>query len=388
MNTLLKPRTAGIFAGLLLLCSCASESSVHPPLPADVSMDSTVVRGCKLMVMVRLESGEELPFFIDTGAPTTVFDKSLEPKLGQRFANGVFTNFGTKLTGGFYKTPKLYLGGTLLMTTGIGVFTLDAKPAPIKFGLPIMGILGMDVLEHYCIQLDFAAGKMRFLDSRQLDRAKLGKAFPISFSTEGQSLKKFTTPFIHARSLIGGKDINVLIDTGYPGDAALDSGLFQREIVEHRLRTGDAVHGDNGRVWIAKSVWNGETYTNLLVGDGGHLIGLRFLERHLVTLDFPERRMYLKQTSVGPWADENINAAEAFLNNLKENGRLPGWSKNDEGTIYWEAFPKFAEFDCRKNGGSADYHYEVGGIADNSPKLQKAWRTDEKGETVQQYPVP
>lgn len=351
-------------------------------------MNSIAVEGCKLMVMLRLESGEELPFFIDTGSPTTVFDKSLEPKLGQRLANATVTNFGTKVTGGFYKTPKLYLGGTLLMTTGIGVFTLDGKPASLKFGRPIMGVLGMDVLEHYCLQLDFAAGKMRFLDSRHLNRTQLGKAFPILFSSEGQNLKKFARPYIHDRSLIGGEVTNVLIDTGYPGDAALDSGLFQRELVEHRLRTEDAVHGDNGRVWIAKSIWNGETYTNLLVGDGENLIGLRFLERHLVTLDFPERRMYLEQTSVGPWADENINEAEAYLNNLKENGRLPGWSKKDEGTIYWQAFPDFHEFDGRKNGDSADYHYKVVRMPDNSPTLQTAWRTDQNNHTIEEYPVP
>ena len=42
-----------------------------------------------------------------------------------------------------------------------------------------MGILGIDVLEHYCIQLDFAAGKMRFLDDQHADKSAWGKAFPI-----------------------------------------------------------------------------------------------------------------------------------------------------------------------------------------------------------------
>lgn len=379
-------KPAVTFSSLLLVCSCAT---THPPLPADVSMNSIAVHGCKLIVMLRLESGEELPFMIDTGSPTTVFDTSLEPKLGKRLGNAAFSNFGAKLPGGFYQTPRLYLGDTLLMTTGIGVITLDGKPASIKFGRPIMGVLGMDVLQHYCIQLDFAAGKMRFLNPSHLNRAKLGKAFPIFFSGEGQGQKKFTRPYIHNRTLIGGEDTNVLIDTGYPGDAALDSGLFQREVAEHRLRMGDAVHGDNGRVWIAKCVWNGGTYTNLLVGDGGNLIGLRFLERHLVTLDFPERRMYLEQTSVGPWADENINEAKAFLNNLKENGQLPGWSKKDEGTIFWQSFPDFDEFDGRKNGDPSDYHYQITRLSQDSPrKLQKAWRSDQDGKAIEEFPVP
>ena len=44
---------------------------------------------------------------------------------------------------------------------------------------PIMGLVGIDVLEHYCIQLDFAAGKMRFLDDKKADKQKWGKPFPI-----------------------------------------------------------------------------------------------------------------------------------------------------------------------------------------------------------------
>lgn len=48
--------------------------------------------------------------------------------------------------------------------------------------------------------------------------------------------------------------------------------------------------------------WDGKTYTNLVVGVGknANILGLRFLARNLVTLDFPKRLTYLKQTSVGP----------------------------------------------------------------------------------------
>jgi hypothetical protein len=64
---------------LLLLCSCATESSIRPQLPADVTMNKEAGRGGHLIVTLRLENGEEIPFQVDTGAPITVFDKSLEP---------------------------------------------------------------------------------------------------------------------------------------------------------------------------------------------------------------------------------------------------------------------------------------------------------------------
>ena len=74
---------------LLLLCSCAT--TPEPPaiipaseLPADVIVNKDAGRGMWLFVTLRLESGEELPFFVDTGMTFTLFDKSLESKLGKR----------------------------------------------------------------------------------------------------------------------------------------------------------------------------------------------------------------------------------------------------------------------------------------------------------------
>ena len=61
-----------------------------------------------------------------------------------------------------------------------------------------------------------------------------------------------------------------------------------------------------------EAVFGRETYTDLIFGEMPgkksqqmpNLIGLRFLARHLVTLNFPKRMMYLKRVSAGPLADE------------------------------------------------------------------------------------
>ena len=318
---------------------------------------------------LRLESGEELPLIVDTGAAGTVLDISLEPKLGKCLKTNMVEHWGIKNEAGFYAAPKLCLGSTPLMTGSL-IFTIDFKQLSSQTCRPVMGILGMDCLKHYCIQLDFEAGKMRFLDPDHMDAAKLGKAFPLTFSGN--------RPCIHSGSLIGGEGTNLLVDSGYRNDGALESGLFQREILEQRLRAeGDVVNGRAGRVWFSKCVWNGETFTNLLIGAGGNVIGLRFLARHLVTFDFPKRTMYLHQTSVGPLVDENMEAAAEFFKTLKEKGQLPGWSKNDKGTIYLEPYPDFEAFDGRKNGDSSTHHYDVDRTSKDSPwKLQKAWQTD------------
>ncbi len=371
---------------LLLLCSCTTmpEPSAFIPaseLPADVTMNKDAGRGNLLFVTLRLESGEELSFIVDTGAPGTLFDKSLEPKLGKCLGPFTLGIFGAKHESGRYAEPTLYLGSTRLMT-GTNVATFDFKQLSSQTGRPVMGILGMDCLKHYCIQLDFEAGKMRFLDPDHMDAAKLGQAFPLTFSVN--------RPFIHFGSLIGGEGTNLLVDSGYRNDGALESGLFRREVLEQRLRAeGDAVSGRSGRVWFLKCVWKGETYTNLLIGAGGNVMGLRFLARHLVTFDFPKRTMYLNQTSVGPLVDENMEAAAEFFKALKEKGQLPGWSENDKGTIYLEPYPNFEAFDGRKHGDSSTYHYDVDRASKDSPwKLQKTWQTDTNDRLIKEYLVP
>jgi hypothetical protein len=370
-------------------------------------MNKDAGRGDWLIVTLRLESGEELPFIVDTGSPVVCFDKSLEPKLGKRFGPCTFSNFGVKRKGGRYAAPKLYLGNTPLLT-GNRIYTWDFKQAASDEGRPIMGVLGMDCLRHYCIQLDFEAGKMRFLNPNCLDATKLGQAFPLVFSSKGQGIigfiMGFICPFVCHGGLIEGEGSKLLVDTGSNGDGELEPRFLQREV-----RAQNFVLTLDKRTWFPGCIWDGQTYTNFLIGKGENSIGLRFLARHLVTFDFPKRMMYLKQTSIGPLAGDSFTkdaaaartAGEAttksavkFLEGLMEKGQLPGWSKDDKGSVTFHfhfpnAQPESATFEGRKQGDSSVYHFTViRAVKDGPWKLQRAWRTDASGHTVQKYPVP
>ena len=96
MKAILKPCALGAISSLLFLCSCAT---THPPLPAHVPMNKEAGRGGWLIVPVRLENGEPLPFIVDTGCPVTCFDKSLEPRLGRRLADSIFVDLGVSNQG-------------------------------------------------------------------------------------------------------------------------------------------------------------------------------------------------------------------------------------------------------------------------------------------------
>ena len=344
-------------------------------------MNEDAGRGGALVVTLRLEDGEELPFVVDTGSPLTHFDKSLEPKLGKRLHTGTFWNFGTGHEAGFYAAPRLYLGSTRLVT-GSRSIAVDFKQLSSAASFAdhhILGILGMDCLRHYCIQLDFEAGQMRFLNPHHLDTAKLGKAFPLTFSSEDQNKPEFICPFIHQGGLIGETGTNLLIDTGDNLDGYLETLLFWREVREEVLVVTNQAAEDQGSrhhvAFFPQCVWSGQTYTNLIIQErpdpGPNLIGLRFLARHLVTFDFPKRIMYLKPTSTGPLAGDTFlkMLADATtepaktLERLKSAGQLPGWPKDEAGQLHCfyhlQGDSNSETFNFRKNDDSSVYHYQV-----------------------------
>jgi hypothetical protein len=171
---------------LLILCSCATEASVghggradagvkaaagHDGLPGDVTMNKDAGRGAWIMVTIRLASGDELPMVLDTGSPFTAVDRSLEPKLGQLMKRDTASIFGVEQAAGFYPAPALYWGDTSLLKRGNFIATLDCGRLGSFVGTRPMGILSMDVLSHYCIQLDFSARRIRFLNGAQADKA-------------------------------------------------------------------------------------------------------------------------------------------------------------------------------------------------------------------------
>jgi hypothetical protein len=374
-----------ICVGLGFLCSCATRNSNPPQLPADVAMNKDAGRGNLLIVMLRLESGEELPFVLDTGTTVICLDKSLESKLGKRRGRGKMWHDGKIISPDLYAVPKLYLGSTPLVTSGKVAYILDLKPISIRSGHHIMGVLGMDCLRHYCIQLDFEAGKVRFLRGGTVDNAQVGEAFPLTY--------KSGCPVIHRDGLTGVTNADWIVDTGNAHDGDLTRGLFRLETQKHVLRITGGLTNDNqsGKAWLPNCTWNSESYTNLWIGSGSGMnsIGLRFLARHLVTFDFPQQTLYLKQTGSFPLTDENMEETAKLIKNLEEKDQLPGWSKNDAGMIELEAHPDFKTYDFRKDGVSSTCHYRVVRTPDgNSWKLQKAWRTDADGKMLEEYPVP
>ena len=351
---------------LLFLCSCATQPHVIPAkqLPAEVSMNKEAGRGGHLIVMLKF-NGEELPFLVDSGAPVTTLDKSLEGELGKGRGSATvqLASGGAKQQTKFYAPPELYLGETRL-ALGKFVCTYDFRGR-------MMGILGMDCLQHYCIQLDFEAGKVRFLDSGNLKIDELGRCFPLTI--------KNGYPLIVSAGLIS-QSTNPLIDLGCDIDAAVDQGTNRLD-----------------GVYLPECQWNDQNYTDLIVASvqRANLIGMRFLARHLVTLDFPNRRVFLKQTRSDiinePEAESPRKSALGFLMKLREAGTLPGWTDTNTGAICFQstAEENSVGFKFWKQNAPVVCEYQVArAFKTNDWKLIQSTRADAGGKIIEELQTP
>lgn len=357
-------------------------------------MNKDAGRGGALIVTLRLQDGEKLPLILDTGTSGTMLDKSLAPKLGKPLGTVNIQHWGKHETETRYAMPKLYLGNTLLTDTTGQIITYNFKSTSSHEGHPVMGILGMDVLEHYCIQLDFDAGKIRFLDDTQADTNTWGKAFPIVPLNDSDS-----RPAV-AQNLLGAQGPHSLIDSGYMGDGWLMPQYF-------RQWTNSALVLTNGEVHSWKGSFAGENYPEVSLemkdveSDG---IGIDFLARYLVTLDFPNHTLYLKRTSDYRLQDKArmmeatiiAKSALKYLGHLLLKNQLPGASESEQAkNTHFDfhhtesPYSDSVTIDTQFNNYSSLYHYTCVRTSNSGPwKLQKAWRTDSNGNTIEEYPVP
>jgi hypothetical protein len=289
-------------AGATLLCSCVTQDSIRPPLPAAATMNNRAGSGARLILKLRLEGGEELPLEVDAGCFLTILDESLTNMLGPRLGTAV----GAGQVGhpaedmAIYAAPKLFLGEVQLATSRQVLIKNLAMLFPKQQAL---GILGMDCLRHYCVQLDFGSRSVRFLDPDHLEVAELGEAIPLV-------MKK--CPLGGAVSYVGAsffehKNLRFWVDTGFVGgnDFMLKPGLYERVVNNHPPnRTGESTSFGQRGLPIANlpiAEFAGKSYRDVTIGEmPGQLIdvpgwmSLQFLARHQVTLNFPKRVMYLK----------------------------------------------------------------------------------------------
>jgi hypothetical protein len=248
--------------------------------------------GEPILLSVQLDGKLHL-CLLDTGATVGIYDPSLP--LGKSLATQVVETPNGTVKLSQHAPPPAKLGDMALHDKGPGfIFSLDFTQIRQVAGEPLVGIIGMDFLRQHIVQMDFDAGEVRFL--RTADDA-CGKAFPLTFSSQGIPTVKLKIADV--------VEALFQLDTGACGLGSVDieKGLFDGMVEKQHLKVvgkslSETLNGTgSSRLARSKSLSLGDfNLTDPIVGDGRvNTLGLSFLVRFQVTLDFPNAKMYLKK---------------------------------------------------------------------------------------------
>ncbi len=310
--------TAGKMVWLLILgfFANAPRAAAQAVPPAEQTLTPGAGKGDFIYLTLQVNGHKDALFVLDTGTSFTLLDNSLAEELGGSLGQKAGTDgtTGQKKELQYYKAPELFLGDTRLLTDPV-VFATDLTPVRRNTGRLVMGILGMDCLQNYCLQLDFDAGKLRFLAPDVPANTNSGTAF---------ALKMIGGMPAIGENLLGVPGFDTVIDTGDTGAGRLQAALRRQApgVSSIMVTNGPAVsisgvHADvMGR--FTNCVLRGEVY-DLILEDGFiNAVGLKFLAFHEVTLDFPRMKLYLKRRAESATATQATFSGFTLLHNHGE----------------------------------------------------------------------
>lgn len=323
----LKRRWLSVAVCLLLAVLCAS-CVTHVPqhvsetgivLPAPVRMNRGAGQGDLLYLTLRMNGKRDLLFVVDTGTSMTGVDISLQYELGAPSGNfALHDNIAstTQTNGHVYTAPELSLGKTRLVT-GPQVFVSDFQAIRELVGKPVMGILGMDCLRNYCLQLDFKNRWLTFVDP---DNPPAQNNAPVYSLLEGHD----GLPALNQKTFGSWQNLFV-IDTGDTGDGGIDDATFEKATAAVAVRSatglGATFSGLSRRqsVRVSRFQLGQEHFSNLIfTRQGVNSIGLQLLARYNVLLNFPKNQISL-QRRPGPFLPDEISMTGCH--HLRRNGR-------------------------------------------------------------------
>jgi hypothetical protein len=290
-----------VLAPILFLLSCSSSSDLFSR--GDVSdiyflREIPVDRVSKVMIVEVDIEGESYRFLFDTGAPN-VIDEDLAERLGLKtiYRSKVSDSQGKAEKLEYVQIPYLSLGG--IPFEGTTSLVADLKAAPEIACLKVDGIIGANLMKLVYWKLDAQHGKIIFTNRR--DSLKIPEnTMEIAFRT-----KSTYTPKVHIK--VGNLQVyNATFDTGSGGLLSLYRKWFDLDSIPNRSSYGYHSAGLYGS--RMDSLW----YTELQIGfdtiipgqrtelirlteTKSALLGMEYLERYVIYMDWEDRVIHLKE---------------------------------------------------------------------------------------------
>ena len=306
-----------LFSGLLT--APQAQECNKPSDPNVLAQFRIAKNGQPISLPVKFNRKEYL-FHLDTGCSHTLFDISLKDKLIKAKGGAKLQTLeGPIGSSELFDAPEAFLG-PLNLKDCRKVAIIDLEPISSALGQKYYGVIGINFLKKYVVQMDFdkeivsflkpTSNKsiFSFLRPRKNNRPNWGEELPIKYKSDNQ------TP--HIKANVNGQEVDFLIDTGYadyvdlPGrPLADDTGKLETKIFKkacgktqfERKQTiqitahGKAVVSQKNGVVARFSIGSLEYKDAVFTENSYSALGLAFLSRHLVTFDFPNGKMYLKK---------------------------------------------------------------------------------------------
>lgn len=236
--------------------------------------------------------GRTVKMLVDTGCSRTGLDSSFCFDLGVPVGNVEQQTFAGIIEAEVFNPPRFELAG-LQHTPEGPIFCQDLSGLRKITGEDFWGIVGMDILHHYVMQIDFDEGMLRLGTSLPKEEASQGDGLKLKFVSEG-------CPSVPVKC--GTLEREFVVDTGST-NTCLDQATFVRLESMGELIVGPSHHATSaGGLSASKSVLlsrlevGPNTHENVLCdSDSMPALGLRYLSRYVVTFDFPGEMLYLRK---------------------------------------------------------------------------------------------
>lgn len=326
-----------IFVAMLLSVGCTNEQAnlADGPTEDNIISERPFPSNSKFIMIPVSLNGKEFQFVLDTGSTITVFDISLKEQLGWRIGSSkARAADGKTIKIEYYQLRHAHFGGLCKKHKKVAV--LDLNEVSKMAGRRVDGIIGMDLLKNHVIRLDFKKNIVSFLRSSN-------KSIHPGWEAD-LSLKKNQ---VHMKGEVEDIPVSFLIDTGFT--ESYFGGLLEPAVIE-RLNAktiGDA-QGDQAssvagpmdfnqrKTIVAKLCFNLTEYEEVFfVEHNESILGLGFLSRHVVTFDFPKKKVYMEEIANAANSSEVSLALHGFdFTVINRNGNIIAESVDVNGLGY------------------------------------------------------
>ncbi|MBN1972801.1 MAG: aspartyl protease family protein [Sedimentisphaerales bacterium] len=317
-----------VISGSFFLFGCQSgqtKESTKTEILAefDIPIDSNLI-----LLPVTFQ-GKEYQFLLDTGAKHLIYDDSFKDKLRKMWL-GPITMKGRTFDGQMFDYVRLPAPETFLgqMNMKVSKYVMVTETDKIRGNKEyFQGIIGMDLLKKYIVQIDFDEGKVIFFKAKKdFDLFSIFKPKENKHPEWGEAITLKTKIFSNIRYVNVKLPNNIrddfLVDTGWCfNPPSLKSKIFDKVLSynnpkDKRQDANSTPAGFSGyvpaQVIDEFSVGSFKYENNIFMRNYISILGLPFLSRHLVTFDFQNNMMYLKK---GKNFDKqsNVNAKISFI---------------------------------------------------------------------------